>query len=69
MELSPRETNLLDAFRRLPAEAGDEIAALVQRMAERQPGVRIDWSDEWTDDDLRDFTAASASLIDRAEAS
>lgn len=68
MELSARETTLLDAFRRLPAEAGDEIAALVQRMAERQPGVKIDWSDEWSEDDMRDFTSASVDRMDDADA-
>jgi hypothetical protein len=33
MQLSAQETTLPDAFRRLPADAADELAALVQRLA------------------------------------
>jgi len=55
---------LLDAFRRLPAEAGDEISALVRRIAESSSGTSISWSDEWSDEDLRDFTSAAVDRMD-----
>ncbi len=59
MQLNPRETTLLEAFRRLPPNAADELSALVQRLAAVSPNKRIDWSDSWSDEDLRDFTAHS----------
>ena len=66
MELSSQETTLLDAFRRLPASA-DELSALVQRLAALPPGTRIDWSDSWSDEDLREFTTHSLKRLESEE--
>jgi hypothetical protein len=55
MELSPSEEILLDAFRRLPPSAADEIAALAQRLAGLPPNTAIDWSDSWSESDLGEF--------------
>jgi len=68
MQLNAQETTLLDAFRRLPANAADELSALVQRLAALSPNSRIDWSDSWSDEDLRDFTAHSLKRLDEEEA-
>ena len=59
MQLSAKEATLLEAFRRLPPNAAEELAALVQRLAALSPNARIDWSDSWSDEDLRGFTAHS----------
>jgi hypothetical protein len=74
MELSSQETTLLDAFRRLPADAADELSALVQRLAALPPGTRIDWSDSWSDgadswsdEDLREFTTHSLKRLESEE--
>jgi hypothetical protein len=67
MELSSQETTLLDAFRRLPADAADELSALVQRLAALPPGTRIDWSDAWSDEDLREFTTHSLKRLEAEE--
>jgi hypothetical protein len=67
MELSSQETTLLDAFRRLPADAADELSALVQRLAALPPGTPIDWSDSWSDEDLREFTTHSLKRLDSEE--
>jgi hypothetical protein len=67
MELSSQETTLLDAFRRLPADAADELSALVQRLAALPPGTRIDWSDSWSDEDLREFTTHSLKRLEAEE--
>lgn len=67
MQLSAQETTLLDAFRRLPPDAANELAALVQRLAALSPNMRIDWSDSWSEEDLRDFSAHSLKRFEREE--
>jgi hypothetical protein len=67
MELSAQETTLLDSFRRLPPDAANELAALVQRLAALSPNSRIDWSDSWSEEDLRDFTAHSLKRFEAEE--
>jgi hypothetical protein len=57
--LNPRETSLLQAFRRLPPDAADELTALAERLATLHPNTKIDWSDSWSDEDLKAFTEAS----------
>ena len=67
MDLSAREEDLLDAFRRLPPEAATELSALAQRLAALAPGAPIDWSDSWSDSDLQDFTASSLRRLETEE--
>jgi len=64
MQLNPREASLVDAFRRLPPDTAAELSDLAQRLASRAPSCRIDWSDSWSDYDLRDFRAASPTRLD-----
>jgi hypothetical protein len=67
MQLSAQETTLLDGFRRLPKDAANELATLVQRLAALSPNIRIDWSDSWSEEDLRDFTAHSLKRFEAEE--
>jgi hypothetical protein len=67
MQRSSQETTLLDAFRRLPPDAADELAALILRLAALSPNSRIDWSDSWSEEDLRDFTAHSLKRFEAEE--
>ncbi len=67
MQLSPTEETLVEAFRRLPSAAAEELSALVQRLAALGPGAKIDWSDSWSDADLQEFTAASLRRLDADE--
>jgi hypothetical protein len=67
MQLTAQETTLLDAFRRLPPDAAGELAALVQRLAALSPNTRIDWSDSWSEEDLRDFTAHALKRFEAEE--
>ena len=67
MQLSPKETTLLDAFRRLPPEAANELAALAQRLAALSPNIRIDWSDSWSEEDMQDFAAHSLKRFEAEE--
>jgi hypothetical protein len=48
-QLSPRETSLVEAFRRL------------------RPNAQLDWSDSWSDADLKEFTAASVGRLEVEE--
>ncbi len=67
LELSPRETSLLEAFRRLPPDAADELTALAKRLASLRANARIDWSDSWSDEDLKEFTTASVGRLEAEE--
>ena len=67
MAMSAREEVLLEAFRRLPPDAAVELSALAQRLAALAPGTSIDWSDSWSDADLREFTAASLKRLEAEE--
>jgi hypothetical protein len=40
---------------------------LAERLAALTPGTTIDWSDSWSDADLREFTAASLKRLDDEE--
>jgi hypothetical protein len=67
MPVSAKEEVLLDAFRRLPPDAAAELSALAQRLATLAPDTTIDWSDSWSEADLREFTAASVRRLDAEE--
>jgi hypothetical protein len=67
MQLDPREATLVEAFRRLPPNAAAELSALAERLAALAPHHRIDWSDAWSDEDLRDFRAASLRRLEAEE--
>jgi hypothetical protein len=62
-----REASLLQAFRRLPPDAAAELTALAERLAALRPGTGVDWSDSWSDEDLKEFTAASARRLEAEE--
>ena len=65
--LNSQEASLLSAFRRLPPEAAIELSRLIERLASLAPGRKTDWSDSWSDEDLRDFRAASVRRLEATE--
>lgn len=67
MQLTAHEVTLLEACRRLPSEVADELSALVRRLANLASNTRIDWSDSWSDADLRDFTAHAIKRLEAGE--
>ena len=69
MQLSVQETALLEDFRRLPPNAAEEFSALVRRLAGLAGSGLIDWSDSWSDEDLREFTAQSVRRFEEEEGS
>lgn len=67
MQLSPREASLVEAYRKLSADTAAEVSALTERLATLAPDSKIDWSDSWSDEDLREFRAASLRRLDCEE--
>ena len=67
VEISEREEVLLETFRRLPEETARELSALAERLAALTPGTTVDWSDSWSDADMREFTAASLRRFEDEE--
>lgn len=65
--VNPQEASLLNAFRRLPRDAATELSALINRLAALAPDRPIDWSDSWSDEDLKEFRAASISRLESSE--
>jgi hypothetical protein len=65
--LNPQEASLLTAFRRLPPEAAMELSRLIERLAALAPERKIDWSDSWSDEDLKQFRAASLRRLEASE--
>ena len=67
MQLNAREASLVEAFRRLPPDAAAELSALAERLAGLTPNQKIDWSDSWSDEDLKEFRTASLRRLDAEE--
>jgi len=61
MVLTSQEEALVDAVRRLPPAAAGELTALAERLAVLGETKAIDWSEAWSEEDLHEYTAASAS--------
>ena len=56
------------AFRKLPPDAAGELSRFIERLAELAPERKNDSSESWTDDDLREFRAASVRRLEESEA-
>ena len=67
MQLNPQEASLVEAFRRLPPDTAAELSALAERLAALAPERKIDWSDSWSDKDLREFRSAALSRLEAEE--
>jgi hypothetical protein len=64
MQLNRREEVLVEVFRRLPPKAAEELTALAERLANTAATTRLDWSDDWSEADLQEFTADSARRLE-----
>jgi len=65
MQVSTEEKDFLEALRRLAPGTVTQLAALTRRLAALGPGVSTDWSDTWSDEDLRDFSRAALERFDQ----
>jgi len=67
LPLNAPETSLSQALRHLPRNTDAELTALVERLAALYQGTKIDWSDSWSHEDLREATAASIRRFEAEE--
>ncbi len=67
MTLGEREEALVQWFRALPEAAAEEVIRWTQHLAELSQGRRIEWSDAWSEEDLRDAAAASVRNYEEQE--
>ena len=65
--LSEKEELLVKALRALPRDAADQVITWASHLAELSKGRPVEWSDEWSDEDLRDATSASLRNFEEAE--
>ena len=67
MVLNANEESLIKVVRMLsPEEAGKELI-WAQQLAGLGGGRPVDWSDSWSDDELRDATIASLERFEQQE--
>jgi hypothetical protein len=59
MVLSANEESLIRVVRMLPPDEARKVLSWAQQLAELGGDRRIDWSDSWSDEDLREATRAS----------
>ena len=67
MVLSTNEESLIKIVRLLPPEEAGKVLVWAQQLADLGGGGHIDWSDSWSDDDLRQATVASLERFERQE--
>jgi hypothetical protein len=66
MVLTQQEEALVGAVRRLPPTTAGELTALAERLAKLAETTELDWADAWSEEDLRDYSAASALRAEEA---
>jgi hypothetical protein len=67
MVLTAKEESLVRSLRTLPREAANHVIDWTTQLAELAQGRPIEWSNSWTDEDLRDAQAASLRNFDERE--
>jgi hypothetical protein len=67
MVLSASEESLIRIVRLLPPDEARKVLDWAHQLADLANGQRIEWSDSWSDDDLREATAASLIRFERQE--
>ncbi len=67
MFLSANEESLIKVVRMLSAEEAGKVLIWAQQLADLGGGRCVDWSDSWSDDDLREATIASLERFEQQE--
>ena len=65
--LTEKEEQLVQTIRVLPEGTADQIMLWASRMADLAAGRPVDWSDFWTEEDMRDAGAASLRNFEEPE--
>jgi len=67
MVLSANEESLIKVVRMLPPDEARKLLVWAQQLADLGGDRRVDWSDSWSDDDLREATLASLKRFEEQE--
>ena len=67
MVLSVNEESLIKVVRMLPPDEARKVLVWAQQLADLGGGRRVEWSDSWSDEDLRDATLASLERFEQRE--
>ena len=67
MVLSASEESLIKVVRMLPPDEARKVLVWAQQLADLGGGRRVEWSDSWSDDDLREATLASLNRFEEQE--
>jgi hypothetical protein len=59
MVLTANEESLIKAVRMLPPDEARKVLVWARQIVDLPGDRQVDWSDSWSDDDLRDATIAS----------
>lgn len=65
--LTEKEARLVQALRALPPDAADKVVAWATQLSDLAKSGAVEWSDTWTDEDLRDARAASLRNFEERE--
>ena len=67
MVLSANEESLIKVVRMLPPDEARKVLIWAQQLADLGGDRPIEWSDSWSDDDLREATLASLERFEQQE--
>jgi len=67
MVLSANEELLVKIVRTLAPDEARKVLVWAQQLADLGGGQPVDWSDSWSDDDLREAAVASLERFERQE--
>jgi hypothetical protein len=67
MTLSGSEQALIKVVRMLPPEEARKVLDWARQLADLGSARHIEWSDSWSDADLREATAASLERFEQQE--
>ena len=67
MVLTTQEESLISVVRALPPEEAGKVLDWARQLADLAGGRAVEWSDSWTDEDLRDATAAALRRFEDGE--
>ena len=67
MVLSASEESLINVLRMLSPDEARKVLNWARQLADVGSGRRFEWSDSWSDDDVRDATRASLERFERQE--
>jgi hypothetical protein len=67
--LAENEERLVETLRTLPPIVADHVMTWISGLSDLGNGKSLDWSDAWTEDDLKDARNASLAELDEQDRS